>query len=138
MATRSKVIKQVIQRPLTYPVALSGSTEILGAVVDRLGFASASIAAVIGTLTGSGTHSVVLKLYHNTANSTSGGVDTGITFTGGPMVNAVAIATATASLLPFNRYLYLGATPTFGGSETAALFAATIDLGDAENAEAVS
>lgn len=138
MAVRSKLIEQVKQLLFLAPVSLTGSSEVYSVVIDRQKYASAAIAVMVGTLTGSGTHSVALKLYHNTANSTSGGADSGLTFTGGPLVNATPLATLQAQLEGLNRYIYIGLTPTFGGSETAALVAASITLGDAQDVEPVA
>lgn len=75
MATRSKIIQQSIQRTMFGPKSVTGSSEIMGTVIDTKGYDSVSLGLFIGTLTGSGTHSMVVKIYENAANSTSGGTD---------------------------------------------------------------
>lgn len=144
MATRSKLIQQSIQRALINPVSLTGSSEVFGAVIDTKGYDSLSLGIFIGTLTGSGTHSIEVKIYENSANSTSGGTDVTSYLTqlptadANPIVNASAKWRAYLSLQNRQRYIYASLTPTFGGSETAALVAGACELGDIQTSEPVS
>lgn len=144
MATRSKLIQQAIQRALITPQSLSGSSEVFGSVIDTLGYDSLSLSVLVGTLTGSGTHSIVVKVYENSANSTSGGTNVTTSLIlpspafANPIVNAGALWNAWLSMSGRQRYIYVSLTPTFGGSETAALVAGACELGDIQTSEPVS
>lgn len=144
MATRSKLISQAVHRALITPQSLSGSSETFGSVIDTIGYDSLSLSVLVGTLSGSGTHSIVVKVYENSANSTSGGTDVTAyivdmpTADANPIVNAVAYWRAYLSMSGRKRYIYVSLTPTFGGSETAALVAGAVELGDIQTSEPVT
>lgn len=144
MATRSKLIQQSIQRALITPQSLSGSSEVFGSVIDTVGYDSVSLGIFLGTLTGSGTHSIVVKVYENAANSTSGGTDITTSVTALPTADANPITAAAGkwrawlSMAGRKRYIYVSLTPTFGGSETAALVAGVCELGDIQTSEPVT
>ena len=144
MATRSKLIQQVTKRALITPQSLSGSSETFGTVIDTIGYDSLAFLVQIGSLTGSGTHSIAVKVYENAANSTSGGTDVTAyivdypTASANPIVNAVATWKAYLSMSGRKRYIYVSLTPTFGGSETAALVSGGVALGDIQTSEPVT
>lgn len=143
MATRSKLIQQVRALASFTPQSLSGSSEVFGSVIDTQGFDSVALSVFLGTLTGSGTHSIVVKVYENTANSTSGGTNVTSYVTDLATADANPITAAAGkwrgflSLAGRKRYIYMSVTPTFGGSETAALIGGTCDLGDIQSSEPV-
>ncbi len=144
MATRSKIIQQAIQRALFTPQSLSGSSEVFGSVIDTVGYDSVSLGIFLGTLTGAGTHSIVVKVYENAANSTSGGTDITSYLTQLPTADANPITAAAGkfrawlSMSGRKRYIYASLTPTFGSSETAALIGGTAELGDIQTSEPVT
>lgn len=144
MATRSKIIQQSIQRTMFGPKSVTGSSEIMGTVIDTKGYDSVSLGLFIGTLTGSGTHSMVVKIYENAANSTSGGTDITADVIDLPTPDANPITAAAGmwrgwlSMAGHKRYIYPSITPTFGGSETAALMSGVCELGDIQTSEPVS